>query len=168
MISQIAARYIICLLLQAFYKQLNIPSSLDNITNVTPSTFQNILQENSAKMLIIIREKYKKSPIFLSCDVANKKGIHHMVKVIRFQDFSTDELFLYELDLDGCISRNFKTANAINYLIIKVHPIESNKKSLMDQIQIQIVVVLGQVQQQNLLLFTESRQTSSKLFLSTL
>ena len=47
-------------------------------------TWDSSIKDNSAEMLIIVRKKCKDKHLFLAIDVANKKGIYHMVKIISF------------------------------------------------------------------------------------
>lgn len=100
MLSWIVFTRVFVLLLQVFYEQLKIPSIHDAIAKMSPgvTSLSNIVSHNIAEMLMIVRHKLKDLPLFLAIDAANKKGIHHMVKIIAFWDFVEDDVFLYELE----------------------------------------------------------------------
>jgi len=102
MLSWIAAtRFFVCIL-YAFCIQFQIPVYLEDIVNVSPceTTLGAILNDNT---------------LFLAINAANKKGIHHIVKVIAFWNTEEDELFTFELDSDGCVGTNFDTASGVRF-----------------------------------------------------
>lgn len=71
-------------------------------------------------MLYIVRKKSENLPIHLSIDAANKKGVHHMVKVISFWQDAENGIFTFELDSNGCQGTNVATADGVNYSLKKI------------------------------------------------
>jgi len=53
-------------------------------------------------------------------DVANKDGIHHMVKVISVWDDENNKLFLFTLDADACDDTNIKVVEAVDHSMLKL------------------------------------------------
>ena len=82
--------------------------------NVSPSesTLSLITEDNSAEMLAIVREKARNAPLFLAIDTSNKKGMHHMVKIITFWDFTDDYLFCVSSTVTDARERTSKPLKA--------------------------------------------------------
>ena len=70
----------------ALLTELQIKVSPGQLSNITPSenSLRKSLNHAAAETLVVIRQKTNGNPTFLSMDGANKKGLHHMVKVISF------------------------------------------------------------------------------------
>ena len=81
-------------------------------------------------MIIIVREKSSKVPIFLAINATNKKGIYHIVKIITFFDFLENDIFLYELVLDRFKRTNVSRVYSVHYFLIKLNPIDAPKQQL--------------------------------------
>ena len=72
------------------------------------------------EILVIVRQKSKNVPIFLSMDGANKKGMHHIVKVLTFWDADKNCLCVYQLDTDAVLGTNKGATEAVNYSLEKI------------------------------------------------
>jgi len=110
MMSWISASKVFTLLLQLFFSQFKIPVKPYHIARSSPSrtTFT----------------------LFLSIDAANKKGMHYVVKVISFCDTNEDDLFVFELDSNGCNGINVDTADSVIFSIKHVDEIEEEIRQL--------------------------------------
>ena len=78
-------RAIVCLWI-SFLFELNAQATPEQITNIGPSEHSLLQNVNhaAAEALIIILQKTKNISIFLSMNGTNRKGMHHMVKVLTF------------------------------------------------------------------------------------
>lgn len=64
----------------------------------------------------------------MAIDAMNKKGIHHMVKVISFWESLDYGIFTFELDSDGCQGTNVSIADGVDYLLKKIDQEEEKRK----------------------------------------
>ena len=86
-LSNLSAPILIACVVKAFYVEVGIKVSNNQIKNVTPSrsylpTLQN---EHLIDTLALLRKMVKNAKIFGAFDGANK-GIHHVVKGVSFWD----------------------------------------------------------------------------------
>ena len=54
-------------------------------------------------------------------DVANKEGIHFMVKESSNWDFPSDSLFRFAIDADACDGTNKKVAEGVDFSLMKLY-----------------------------------------------
>ena len=77
----------------------------EQITNMSPR--EHALCQNFnytvAEVLVIIRQKTKNIPMFISMDSAKKKVIHHVAKVLAFWDKDENCLCAHQLHSDAAL-----------------------------------------------------------------
>lgn len=112
--------------MSVYFYQLKILTTNANIASICPnqSTLKNVLEETAAEIMMIVQRKSKDVAIFvaifMAIDASNKKGIHHMVKVMAFWDREDDDLFIFEMDSDDCVGSNVATARGVDHLMKKL------------------------------------------------
>ena len=122
LLSWVTGTCVIAYLWMVLLVELQIKASPEQITNITPSEYalQSSVNQTVAEILAIICQKSKGTPIFLSMDGANKKGLHHMVKVLSFYDSEINEIYIYQLNADATLETHKSASEAIDYSFQKI------------------------------------------------
>ena len=77
-----------------------------------------MIDDEAAKMLAIVRQQMNNAKLFFACDGTNKKGLHHVVKVVSW--WCGDGVMNEFLDSDAATGDNVNAAQAIDISLRKI------------------------------------------------
>ena len=122
LLSWISVTRAIVFLSIALLSEFNIQAKPEKNTTIAPSkhTLRQNLNHAASRVLVIISQKNKNIPIFLSMDRANKKGMCHMEKVLRFWEKDKNFLCAHKLDADSVLGSNKGVDEAVNHSLKKL------------------------------------------------
>ena len=98
-----AALFIPCILARYFTK-IGYAFDQKDMVNITPlwNTLSNIIEKSAVMSMIYLqRELSTGIMLFLSSNHGNKKGLHHLVKVLSFWSFCDTNVKRLTLDTDA-------------------------------------------------------------------
>ena len=101
---------------------------MNDLCKILPSksTLSILLEETLAETLLVVRQKSRNCKTLVSGDAANKKKTHHMIKHVSFCYLPDENLTTCELDSDGCVGADEKTAIAIDSSLKIIEPRTTN------------------------------------------
>ena len=78
-----SASMLFCCLTNALLVEIGLDVSPENVSAYCPNKdgLYDMMDEEASKTLAIIRQRMNDAKLFFSCDGANKKAFHHVIKV---------------------------------------------------------------------------------------
>ena len=122
-LSNSAAALFIPCILASFFTEIGYAFSQSGMGLITPSrnTLSNIIEESAVTSMIDLqRELGTGVKIFISSDHGNKKGLHHLVKVLSFWSKCDNDVKRVTLDTDASGGTSEETADAIHTSLTKL------------------------------------------------
>ena len=133
-LSFLGAEVLIPCIIASFLLEVGCEFNPLDITSFTPSqnTVKALIENTAMNAFINFRNLLHEEDIhiFLSSDHGNKKGLHHLVKVISMWDFEKDEVRRIILDMDATGGSSEETAAGIDASLTKLDKL--NKRTLLD------------------------------------
>jgi len=125
-LSSTAAATLFTCITNALFIESGIEVDLINVAANCPSreTLVTMLHENNVKILALMRKKMKGKKKFYATDGANKKERHMVVKICSF--WYNDRVVPLLPDADAVIGDNLHTAEAANFSLQKIDPLNDD------------------------------------------
>ena len=117
-LSNMAAATFIPCILTSFLLDIQCPFAATEIAGICPNrnTLNNIIEEAAVCSMLDTQQLLmdQQLRIFVSSNHGNKKGLHHMIKVLSFWDKESDEVRRFVVDTDASGETSTDTADGID------------------------------------------------------